>query len=103
MNQSKNILKRLESLDNANQTHRAIVISETIKSTYKLIDEIKELGAEVDFACDLLRQAEDMLKIMNIDSAESLVTNALNTANDVKKEFLSKEASEKIGEAEGVI
>jgi hypothetical protein len=95
--------KARESLDSANQTHRAIVISETIKSTYNLIDEIKELGAEVDFATDLLKQAEDMLKIMNIDSAESLVTNAMNTANDVKKEFLSKEASEQIGQAEGEI
>ncbi len=94
------IQKARETLDNANKTHKAIVISETIQSTYKLVSDVKAMGAEVSYAQDLLNQAGEMLKNMNLDTAEELVTNALSTAQDVKKDFLSKEATEQINKAE---
>jgi hypothetical protein len=94
------IKKARASLDSGNETHRAIVISETIQSTFKLISDVKSLGAEVGFAEELLRQAGDMLQSMNLDSAEDLVKNAMNTTQEVKKEFLLKEATEQINKAE---
>jgi len=92
--------KARAALDSVNKSHRAIVISETIQSTYKLVNEVKEMGAEVKYAEDLLKQAEAMLQGMDLESAENFVTNALTTAQERKKEFLLNEASEQIKNAE---
>jgi hypothetical protein len=97
------IIKANESLAGANETHRAIVISETIQSTLKLINEVKTLGAEIHDSEELLNQAGDMLRNMDLNSAEDLVTNAMETAQKVKTEFLSKEANEQIAKAEQAI
>ncbi len=92
--------KAREFLDNANETHRAVVISETIQSTYQLANQIKEMGAEVSYSFELLKQAEAMLRKMDLDSAEEYATNAFNTTEEIKKQFLSREAREKIEKAE---
>ncbi len=95
------ILKNIrEVLDHANEEYRAVVISETIQSTYKLATEVKEMGVEVDHAFELLKQAEVMLEKKNLDNAEGFATKALNTTEEVKKLFLSRETSEQISKAE---
>jgi hypothetical protein len=90
-------------LDDANETHRAVVISETIQNTYQLANEIKEMGAEVSYSYDLLKQAEAMLRKMDLDSAEEFATNAFNTTEEIKKQFLSSEAREQIEKASQMI
>jgi hypothetical protein len=80
----------------AKEEHRMFMISETVQSTNKFIEEAKELGADVSNAKELLELAESRVNVGDLDTAEEYLSNALNTAKEIKTDYLKRKANEAI-------